>query len=164
MTIAVYAGTFDPITLGHEDIIDRAQSIFDELIIAVGHNSSKKTLFSPDTRFKLIKESIECRKEHWTNIRVLPFDGMLVNFCKSHSASVIVRGLRAVTDFEYELGLAAVNRTQNEAIETVFFPTHHELSFISSSTVKEIARLNGKLNPYVSHHVANALKSVFAQD
>lgn len=163
MTTAIYAGTFDPITLGHEDIIQRAQTIFDDVIVAVGHNSAKKTLFSLERRIELIAKSIN-RANTWGHVRVLPFDGMLVNFCKQHGANVIVRGLRAVTDFEYELGLAAVNRTQNDNIETIFFPTHHELSFISSSTVKEIARLNGKLDPYVSPHVAETLRSVFAQD
>jgi pantetheine-phosphate adenylyltransferase len=155
MTTAVYAGSFDPITLGHKDIIIRARMIFDVVIIAVGYNPAKKTLFSVNERIDLINKSIG------NGVEVLPFEGLLVDFCQKHQASVIVRGLRAVTDFEYELGLAAVNRTQNAAIETVFFPTHHELSFTSSSTVKEIARLNGKLSPYVSPHVEKALKLKF---
>ena len=153
---AIYAGTFDPITRGHEDIIRRASKIFNQVVVAVGTNSAKKTLFSPGWRTSLIEQSIDAMGLQ--NAIVKYFDGMLVNFCKAHSATVIVRGLRAVTDFEYELGLAAVNRTQDESIETVFLPTHHELSFVSSSTVKEIARLNGVLDPYVSPHVIEALR------
>lgn len=157
--LAVYAGSFDPITLGHEDVLHRASRLHERVFVAIGTNSSKKSLFLDSERIKLVAMSVD--KLGLKNVHVATFSGLLVNFCNLVGATVIVRGLRAVTDFEYELGLASANRTQVPGIETVFLPTKPELAFVSSSVVKEIATHHGKLETFVSPHVEAALRERF---
>lgn len=160
MTTAVYAGSFDPITLGHQNIIHRAVGLFDKLIIAIGVNSSKKPLFSNEERMALISRAcgplISARE-----IEVATFDGLLVNFCLKRNARVIVRGLRAASDFEYELGIAQANKTQQPDIETVFLNTDPNYSFVASSIVKEIARYGGNVRAFVAPEVEHALWKKF---
>lgn len=153
MKLAVYAGSFDPVTLGHEDIIARAAATFDRLLVVVGQNSTKTPMLSKQVRLNLLKES--CQR--FSNVNVDQFQGLLVKYCENVGAGFIVRGLRAVTDFEYELLLAHANKTQSP-VETIFFPTKPELSFVSSSTVRELARHDGSLIAYVSSHVERAIQ------
>jgi pantetheine-phosphate adenylyltransferase len=164
MTTAVYAGSFDPVTRGHLSVIEAARQVFDRVIIAVGANSQKNPLF-PDTieRITLIEEALP---SHTPMIDVYLFDGLLVDFCTRHNATVIVRGLRAVTDFEAEMAIAQANRSMAPGIHTVFFPTEPEHAFISSSTVKEIARHKSEtawnsLSKYVTPNVQAALQRKF---
>lgn len=159
---AVYAGSFDPVTLGHMDLIKRASTIFPKVIVGIGVNSSKKSLFSNEGR-KLILEQ-ECKDAGLTNVEVKNFEGLLVRFCETEGARVIIRGLRALTDFEYELGIAHANSTQVSNVDTIFLATKPEFSFVSSSVVKEIAKHGGRLDQYVSKRVAKELHSVFCGD
>lgn len=156
MKIAVYAGSFDPVTLGHMDIVLRASKMFDKVIVAMGKNSSKTSLLSQETRMELL---IEACKDI-PRVEVTQFDGLLIKFCERVKSKFMIRGLRAVTDFEYELGLAHANWTQNVDIETVFLPTHPDLSFVSSSVVRELVKHGGKVDKYVSKQVERALKGV----
>lgn len=151
--IAVYAGSFDPITLGHEDIVRRAAPMFDTLYVGVGVNSSKKCLLSSKARLRLIERSFE----DLPNVYVLSFEGLLVSFCKQVSAQFIVRGIRAMTDFEYEQVIAHANKTQAPDVETVFLVTSPHLSFVSSSVVKELQKHGGDISHFVSSHVAQRL-------
>lgn len=160
MTKAVYAGSFDPITLGHMDLIERAFRTFDEVVIAIGVNSAKKPTFPIEERIELIKASALIGS--WEpRITIASFDGLLVNFCKTIGANVIIRGLRAVSDFEYELGIAHANASQAPNIDTFFLPTKPEFSFVSSSIVREIARYGGDLSKYVTPIVEKALRAKF---
>jgi pantetheine-phosphate adenylyltransferase len=161
MTVAVYAGSFDPITKGHLDLIRRASRAFDKLIIGIGVNLGKAPLFSLEERTTLIRATIP--KELTANIEISPFGGLLVDFCREVAATVIVRGLRAVTDFEAELGVAHANSNMVPEIDTFFLPTSPEYSFVSSSIVREIARHDSeigwkKLHHYVSPVVIDALR------
>jgi pantetheine-phosphate adenylyltransferase len=152
MVIAVYPGTFDPVTNGHLDIIHRATRLFDKLIVAVASNKGKDPLFSNHERIKLIQSSIAelpCQNK----IQVLGFDTLLVDFCKQHQANVILRGLRAVSDFEYEFQLSGMNKKLNKEIETLFLPTTEQNAYISSSLVKEIARLGGDISEFIPSNV-----------
>lgn len=159
-TTAVYAGSFDPITLGHQNIIHRVAGLFDHLIIAIGVNSSKKPLFTQDERVAMIKKTlgplISARE-----IQVETFEGLLVDYCSSKNAQVIVRGLRAASDFEYELGIAQANKTQQTGIETIFLNTDPNYSFVASSIVKEIARYGGNVRAFVAPEVEHALWKKF---
>ncbi len=152
MVIAVYPGTFDPVTNGHLDIIHRATRLFDVLIVAVATNKGKKPLFNCDERIKLIETAIENEPFH-SKVQVLGFDSLLVNFCKQHKASVILRGLRAVSDFEYELQLSGMNRRLNDQVETLFLPSTEQNTYISSSLVKEVARLEGDVSEFIPPNV-----------
>jgi pantetheine-phosphate adenylyltransferase len=158
--IAVYAGSFDPITLGHANIIHRAAGIFEKLHVAIGVNSSKKPLFETEERLDLIKRSlgplISSRE-----IVVESFEGLLVNHCVKIGADVIVRGLRAASDFDYELGIAQANKTQQPSIETVFLNTDPNYSFVASSIVREIARYGGNVRAFVAPEVEHALWKKF---
>jgi len=147
--IAVYAGSFDPVTVGHWDIIQRSSKLFGGLIVGVGTNSAKSPLLTAGERQMLIKEACADLE----NIKVDIFSGLLVEYCKSVGAEVIVRGLRAVSDFEAELAMAHVNYMLNPNIETVFLDTKASNSFISSSMVKEIARNNGDFSKLVPKNV-----------
>lgn len=157
MKISIYPGSFDPITLGHIDIIERASKMTDKLIVAVLTNSSKHSLFSVAERVDLIKESVE----HLKNVEVQSFDGLTVDFAKKVGANTIIRGLRAITDFEYELQLAQTNRQVNGDIDTIFLLTNLQYSYLSSSIVKEVASYNGDISKFVTPSVALAVKSKY---
>ena len=157
--IALYPGTFDPVTRSHSEIIKRAASIFDDLIVAVAADTSKDTLFSLDDRVSMMQEEIEQIPN--TNVKVMPFYGLLVKFAAEKKIRVIVRGLRALSDFEYEFKMAYMNKKLNSAIETVFIPATEKENFISSSFVREVARLQGDVSSLVPAHVEKKLKSLF---
>ena len=153
MRIAVYSGTFDPITLGHEDVIRRAAGLFDRLIVAVAMAHHKKTRFTLEQRMLLASEALA----NVPTIDVLPFDGLIMDFCRQHSAAAVVRGIRNITDFDYEAQMAAMNRKLNPLVETVFLLPQADTQCISSTLVREIAKLGGDVGNMVSPCVANAL-------
>ncbi len=160
MTTAVYPGSFDPCTNGHLDIIKRASKMFDNLIVAVLDNPEKKTpLFSVDERVEILKNITK----DMNNIEVMSFSGLLVDFMKKQNSKVVVRGLRAVTDFEYEFQMALTNQKIGAGIETIFLATTAEFMFLSSSTVKEIAKFNGNLDGMVPDEVAEKLRTRFSK-
>jgi len=144
-TIAVYPGTFDPITYGHIDVIDRASEIFDRVIVLVARNTSKSPMFSADERLKLVKLTVGKYK----NVIVDSFDGLLVDYAREKRATVLVRGLRAVSDFEYEFQMALTNRKLAGEIKTVFLVPHEKYTYLNSSLVREIARLGGDVSQFV---------------
>ncbi len=156
MKIGIYPGSFDPITLGHLDIIVRASGLVDKLIIGVLKNSAKKPLFSAEERVELIKRAIY-EKTNITDIQVDAFDGLLIDFAEKENASIIVRGLRAITDFEYELQIAQTNHKLNAKIDTVFFTTSVEYSYLSSSAVKEIASFGGDIRQFVPECIVQSV-------
>ena len=145
MKRAVYPGSFDPLTLGHLDIIRRSAPIVDELVVSVLHNSAKNSLFSTNERVSMIEEVTR----DIPNVKVTAFDGLLVDYVKKIDASIIIRGLRAVTDFEYELQLTQTNHILNPEVETVFLTTNLEYSYLSSTIVKEIASYGGDISKFV---------------
>jgi pantetheine-phosphate adenylyltransferase len=151
--IAVYPGTFDPITMGHEDIVRRAANLFDEVIVAVAGSTSKQTLFSLEERVSLAQSVFDDG-----NIRVVGFDGLLMQFVQAQGAQMVIRGLRAASDFEYEFQLAGMNRKLYPRLETLFMTPAEEFMFISSSLVREVARLGGDVNQFVSPGVETAIK------
>lgn len=155
--IAIYAGSFDPITRGHEDVIKRTSQFVDKLVVAVASNSSKKPLFSLEERYELIKEVLH--DQPW--ITVSRFDGLLVDFAKEVNATLIVRGLRAVSDFEYEFQMALMNRRLYPALETIFMVPSVETTYISSSIIREVARYGGDVSDVVHPRIAKALKEKF---
>ncbi|MBQ3796194.1 MAG: pantetheine-phosphate adenylyltransferase [Butyrivibrio sp.] len=154
MKTALYPGSFDPITLGHLDIIQRASQMFDTVIVAVMCNSAKTPLFTLDERVKMIKESVK----NLDNVIIESFDGLLINYCKEKNIHIVIRGLRAITDFEYELQIAQTNKElSHNQVDTVFLTTNLKYSYLSSSVVKEIASYNGDITPCVPDFVADAL-------
>lgn len=155
----VYPGTFDPITNGHKDLIERAAKMFDEVIVAVAASEKKSPLFSVAERVQLVEESIA----HLDNVTVVGFSSLLAHFCRDQNANILLRGLRAVSDFEYEFQLANMNRQLAPELETVFLTPAEHLSFISSSLVREIALLNGDVRNFVPGHVVEALEAKKAQ-
>lgn len=159
MKIAIYPGSFDPITKGHLDILKRGSEIFDKVIIAVSKNSRKDSFLSVEDRVELIKKSIE----YMENVEVDSFEGLTVEYAKSKGAKVILRGLRAVSDFEYEMQLSQTNSALSDDIQTIFLTTKPKYNFISSSTVKDIARLGGDISkfvpPAVYEHFCNKILS-----
>lgn len=159
MKIAVYAGTFDPITNGHLDIARRASCLFDRIIIAVARENYKNTLFDLDERCQMVSEAIAGQK----NITVAPFDGLLVDFCRSQGATSIIRGLRAVSDFDKEFQMALLNRQLNGGIETVFLMSDAKYLYISSSIIRNSAVLGGDIDDLVPAGVVEALKKKFAK-
>ena len=145
MKRAIYPGSFDPLTLGHLDMIERSAKIVDELVIGVLNNSAKNSLFSLDERVSMIKEMTESMP----NVTVASFDGLLVDYMKEINATIIVRGLRAVTDFEYELQIAQTNHVENPEVETIFLTTSLQYSYLSSTIVKEFASYGGDISKFV---------------
>ncbi|MEI4790915.1 pantetheine-phosphate adenylyltransferase [Bacillus sp. FJAT-53060] len=155
--IAVCPGSFDPVTLGHLDIIKRGANIFDEVYVCVLNNSSKKPLFTVEERCELIRQATK----DLPNIKVESFHGLLVDYAKQKEAKVILRGLRAVTDFEYEMQGTSMNKVLNDEIETFFMMTNNQYSFLSSSIVKEVAKYHGSVKELVPKEVEEALKEKF---
>jgi len=153
MRTAIYPGSFDPLTNGHLDVLQRATKLFHRVIVAVARNESKSPLFTPAERVALIKEGTA----HLPGVEVDMFDGLLVEYVRRHKAVAIVRGLRAVSDFEFEFQMALMNRKLDENIETIFMMPKETYTFISSRIVKEIARLGGDISPFVPPHVKAAL-------
>ncbi|MFD0867563.1 Phosphopantetheine adenylyltransferase [Chlamydia abortus] len=156
-TIAVCPGSFDPVTYGHLDVIQRASQVFEKVIVAVLKNSSKTPLFSIQER----KQLLEQVTEHLPNVEVDSFDDLLINYMSERNARVIVKGLRAVSDFEYELQMAALNRKMNSDIETFFMMASSQYSYLSSSIVKQIAQFHGPVNDLVPEVVEQALRQKF---
>ncbi len=159
MVKAIYPGSFDPVTLGHIDIVKRASKVVDELIIGVLVNSAKSPLFSLDERVAFIREATK----DYPNVRVEKFEGLTVEFAKKHGAKVIVRGLRAVTDFESEMQLAQSNHFIDPEIDTMFFTTSLEYHFLSSTVVKEMSKFGKDVSELVPHCVAEALKEKYRE-
>lgn len=157
--IAVYPGSFDPLTFGHLDIINRALKIFDEVIIAVARNEKKNPLFTVDERVQLIKSAMDGNDR----AKVDTFDGLLIDYVRANKAKVIIRGLRAISDFEYELQMAQINRSIAKDVETVFLMTSVFYSFLSSSVVKEVSSLNGPVDGLVPPVVKKALDAKFGR-
>ncbi|MBS3786984.1 pantetheine-phosphate adenylyltransferase [Candidatus Bipolaricaulota bacterium] len=160
MPKALYPGSFDPITYGHLDIIERAEKIFDDLIVGIVENPSKETLFPPEERKDLALAALE--EENIEVSKVITFDGLLVNCAKSHDRESIVRGLRANSDFEYEFQMALTNRDLAPSIESVFLMTSGEYSFLSSSIVKEVKQLGGDVSTFVPRVVEKKLAEKFS--
>jgi pantetheine-phosphate adenylyltransferase len=154
MRIAIYPGSFDPLTNGHLDVVQRAAKLFDRVIVAVAKNEGKQPLFPLEERVALVQRSVR----RLPQVRVDAFDGLLVDYVVSKNARAIVRGLRAVSDFEFEFQLALMNRKLNENVETIFMMPKDTYTFLSSRIVKEIARLGGDVSPFVPGHVQKALK------
>jgi pantetheine-phosphate adenylyltransferase len=153
MRTAIYPGSFDPLTNGHLDVIERAVKLFDRVIVAVARNESKQPLFTLEERVTLVQHGIQ----HLRNVEADSFDCLLVNYVEQRSAQAIVRGLRAVSDFEFEFQLALMNRKLNEKIETIFMMPKDTYTFLSSRIIKEIARLDGDVSTFVPEHVQAAL-------
>lgn len=151
---AIYPGTFDPVTNGHVDIISRATQIFPELIVAVASNKAKRPFFSLEMRIQLLEEAVA----HLPGVRVLGFDNLLIDFVQEQGAGIILRGLRAVSDFEYEFQLAGMNRKLSKHVETLFLTPSENLMFISSTLVREIALLNGDVSQFVPACVSRELQ------
>ena len=159
MKIAIYPGSFDPITKGHLDILKNAAGIFDKVIIAVAHNGEKKGFLSVNERVELIKQSVNGLE----NVEVDAFEGLTIEYAKKHSAEILIRGLRAVSDFEFEMQLSQTNSALCEDIKTVFLTTKPKYNFISSGTVREIAVMNGDISKFVPEPVAKYLEAKYTK-
>ena len=155
--LAVYAGSFDPVTLGHTDLIDRAAALFSDVIVAIGVHPTRHPLFSAEERIELLEKVVRGYK----NVKVESFDGLLIDFCRERKARVIVRGLRAATDFEYELQIAHANADLCPEIDTIFLPTRTKHGFVSASLVREIASHGGDVSRYAPREVSLALQAKF---
>ena len=160
MKIAIYPGSFDPVTFGHLDVISRSAKMVDKLIIGVLINNNKTPLFSTEDRVRMINELIS----EYSNVEVHSFSGLTVDYAKKVGATMIVRGLRAVTDFEYELQLAQTNKVIAQDIDTLFLATNLKYSYLSSSTVKEIASFNGDISAFVPQSGETAMKKKFGYE
>lgn len=156
----IYPGTFDPITNGHVDLVERAARLFDRVVVAIAFSEKKTPVFSLEERVELCRASLT----HLDNVEVVGFSNLLTEFAASKGARCVLRGLRAVADFEYEFQLANMNRAMNPEFESVFLTPAEHLSYISSSLVREIAALNGDISPFVPAQVARALQEKFSQD
>ena len=155
--VAIYAGSFDPITYGHIDIVERALEIFDKVIVAVAHNAEKRPLFTVEERRKIIKTLFKDNP----NVIIDSFKGLLVDYVAKTNARVILRGLRATSDFEYEFHMASMNRSLNTHLDTLFMMTNKDYFFVSSRTIKEVAKLGGAVEGLVPELVARRLKEKF---
>ena len=155
--LAVYPGTFDPITYGHIDVVERAAQLFERVIVLVAHNTTKAPLFSDDERIAMIREVFRRKK----NIEVEGFDGLLVDYARKRKASVVVRGLRAVSDFEIEFQMALTNRKMSGDLETIFLVPREQYSYLNSTIVREIARLGGDVSDFVPVSVRRRLEEKF---
>ena len=153
MRRAIYPGSFDPVTNGHLDVIERARKLFDQVIVAVAYNDEKQPLFSLDERLDLLRESVP----NGENVRIASFEGLLVDFAKKEGAGAVIRGLRAISDFEFEFQMALMNRKLESDVETIFLMPKEEYTYLSSRIVKEIARLGGDISTFVPAGVAKAL-------
>jgi pantetheine-phosphate adenylyltransferase len=154
MRVAIYPGSFDPLTNGHLDVVQRATKLFDRVIVAVAKSDSKQPLFTLEERVEMVAAAIQ----HLSNVEADSFEGLLVEYAQRRSAQAVVRGLRAVSDFEFEFQLALMNRKLNEGIETIFMMPKDTYTFLSSRIVKEIALLGGNVSPFVPGHVRTALE------
>jgi pantetheine-phosphate adenylyltransferase len=159
MRKAIYPGSFDPVTNGHLDVIERARKLFDEVIVAVAHNDEKQPLFSLKERLDLLGETAG----EIDNVRIAQFKGLLVDFARAQKAGAVIRGLRAVSDFEFEFQMALMNRKLDAAVETIFLMPKEEYTYLSSRIVKEIARLGGDISSFVPTCVAKALNRKFTR-
>lgn len=155
MIRAIYPGSFDPVTFGHMDVIERAAKIADELIVGVLDNKAKTPLFSVEERVKMLEEVTGSL----TNVRIISFEGLLIDFAKKMDAKVVIRGLRAITDFEYELQMAQTNYKLDSNVETMFLTTSLEYSYLSSTTVKEVAAFGGDISKFVPEVVAGNIEA-----
>ena len=155
--IAIYPGTFDPITLGHIDVIKRGSKLFDQVIVTIAINQSKMPLFTIDERIEMINDAVK----EFNNVSVEKFDGLLVNFATQRNASVIIRGLRAVSDFEYEFQMALMNKHLQNEITTVFLMPNEKYTYLNSTIVKDVAKFGGNFNKFVTNFVAKKLIEKF---
>jgi len=160
MKIGIYPGTFDPITNGHTDLITRSLQVFDKVIVAIALNPSKHPLFDLTERVEMVKLATK----NVSNVDVEPFSGLLVEYVKQRGARAVIRGLRAISDFEYELQMALINRKLDQGFETVFFMPSEEYSYLTSSIVKEVASLGGALDDFVHPEVAMRLRDRFRRN
>ncbi len=160
MRKAIYPGTFDPITNGHVDLIARSSVMFEEVVVGVAHSTSKSTLFTTDERIALAKEALK----HLSNVKIYPFHGLMVEFAKHHNAEIVIRGLRAVSDFDYEFQLAGMNRKMAPEIETVFLTPAEHLACISSTLVRQIAKYDGPIEQFVPENVIPKLREKFDEE
>ena len=160
MVVAVYPGSFDPATYGHLDVIKRASVPFDKIIVGVLHNSAKSPLFSVEERVNILEKATK----DIPNVEVKPFEGLSVNFARENHAQVIIRGLRAVTDFEYELQMAQTNRVLAQDIDTVFMTTSLEYAYLSSTIMKEVASFGGDLSKFAPPEIIEAVKQKMPKD
>lgn len=157
MKAAIYPGSFDPVTLGHLDVIERSSKLVDHLIVGVLNNNTKTPLFSVDERVNMLKEATK----HLGNVEILSFTGLLVDFAKSLHVNVIIRGLRAITDFEFELQMAQTNSIINTNVDTIFLTTNLKYAYLSSSNVKEVAMFGGDISEFVPDFVVNKVYDKF---
>ena len=153
MRRAIYPGSFDPVTNGHLDVIERARKLFDQVVVAVAYNDDKQPMFSLNERLDLLRESVP----NGDNVRIASFEGLLVDFAKTEGAGAVIRGLRAISDFEFEFQMALMNRKLEADVETIFLMPKEEYTYLSSRIVKEIARLGGDVSAFVPAPVAKAL-------
>ena len=158
--VAIYPGSFDPITFGHLDILNRGLKVFDEIIVAVANNSQKKSLFSIDERMDLIRRVVKDENR----VRVDTFTGLLIDYVSRQEAHVIIRGLRAISDFEYEFQIAQMNSCIGQDVETLFMMTSLQFGYLSSSIVKEVCSMNGNIDGFVPLEVKKALRSKYGLD
>jgi pantetheine-phosphate adenylyltransferase len=154
MKVAIYPGSFDPFTNGHKNIIERGVRVFDQIIVAVAHNTSKKTVFTVEERVEILNEVFESRD----NVKVDYFEGLLVEYIKTKGTNIVLRGMRTVSDFEFEMQMALANKTLSSELETVFMVTDSEFSHISSSVIKEVVSLNGSASHMVPEIVEKRLR------
>src|SRR5437763_15129783 len=154
---AIYPGSFDPVTNGHLDVIDRARKLFDEVIVAVAHNDQKQPLFALEERLQLLRDTLGNSGQ----VEIAPLDGLLVDFAVAHQATAVIRGLRAISDFEFEFQMALMNRKLDESVETIFLMPREEYTYLSSRIVKEIERLRGEVNAIVANSTAESLRVQF---